>query len=128
MTKSHPFNLVDITVPKDGHEAAQRFYTQTFGWKVDVDLPGYPIFGTGDGGSQVGLMWEGNPQSGDMAKFWKTGTPVPFIGTDDIDATLAEVEKNGGEVAHPVKLAGAVKVATIEDPWGNVLFLWQPQY
>ncbi|QEV21991.1 VOC family protein [Streptomyces alboniger] len=123
MTKTNAFNLMDITVPREGHEAARKFYTETFGWTVDVDIPGYPIMGTGDGGSQVGLMWEGNPQSGDLSKFWKTGKPVPFLNTDDIDATLAAIEAAGGTVAAPARQTGPVKVAVFQDPWGNDWFL-----
>ncbi|MGR4884829.1 VOC family protein [Streptomyces sp. LARHCF249] len=123
MTPAHPLNLVDVTVPHEAHADARRFYTETFGWTVDVDLPGYPIMGTGPGGGQVGLMWEGNPQSGDLSGFWKTGKAVPFLGTEDIEATLAEVERHGGKVAAAARQTGPVKVAVFEDPWGNQWFL-----
>ncbi|MGW7081510.1 hypothetical protein [Streptomyces sp. NPDC054866] len=63
--------------------------------------PGYPIMGTGPGGAQVGLMWEGNPQSGDLSQFWQTGKAVPFLGTQDIEATLAEAR-------HGRRLPGSV--------------------
>ncbi|MEV8535368.1 VOC family protein [Streptomyces sp. NPDC051211] len=123
MTNAHPLNLVDVTVPREAHEDARRFYTEAFGWTVDLDLPGYPILGTGRGGSQVGLMWEGNPQSGDLSGFWKTGKTMPSLGTEDIEATLAEVERHGGEIAAPARQTGPVKVAVFRDPWGNEWFL-----
>ncbi|MFC5143551.1 VOC family protein [Streptomyces aureoversilis] len=125
MAKANPCNLVDITVPQVAHSEAQKFYTETFGWCVDIDIPGYPIMGTGDGGAQVGLMWEGNPDSGDLAKFWKTGKAMPFLGTDDINATIAAVEGNGGKVLTPKRQKGPVSVAVVQDPWENQWFLWQ---
>ncbi|MGW7450061.1 VOC family protein [Streptomyces sp. NPDC054787] len=123
MASAHPLNLVDVTVPREAHDDARRFYLDAFGWTVEADIPGYPIMGTGPGGAQVGLMWEGNPQSGDLSKFWQTGKAVPFLGTEDIDATLSEVERHGGKVAAPPRQTGPVKVAVFEDPWGNHWFL-----
>ncbi|WHM40774.1 hypothetical protein [Streptomyces sp. BPTC-684] len=58
-------------------------------------------------------------------KFWKTGKAMPFLGTDDIDATVSAVEANGGQVLAPKRQKGPVAVAVIQDPWDNQWFLWQ---
>ncbi|MBL1079620.1 VOC family protein [Nocardia sp. 2] len=124
--KPNKCSLVDITVPHAAHEQARRFYAKTFGWSVNIDLPGYPVFGTGDGGAEVGIMWEGNPESPtDFTSIWQVNKPVPFLDTDDIDATAAEVEANGGKVIAPPRTVGPIRVGAFQDPWGNDWFLIQ---
>lgn len=126
MTKVNKCSLVDITVPQQAHDAARKFYMDTFGWTVNVDLPGYPVFGTGEGGAEVGLMWDGNPESpADFKPFWQVNKPVPFLDTDDIEATCAAIELAGGKIAAPARAIGPVKVGVVQDPWGNDWFLIQ---
>ncbi len=50
---------------------------------------------------------------------------MPFLGTEDIDATLAAVEGNCGTVLAPKLQKGPVSVAVVQDPWENQWFLWQ---
>ncbi|GGX75196.1 hypothetical protein [Streptomyces hiroshimensis] len=67
-------------------------------------------------------MWEGNPESDDLAKFWKTGKAMPFLGTDDIDAALTQpgarpYEFRGRTANGWVHVAGEVLDDHVLDEW-----------
>ena len=48
--------------------------------------------------------------------------PLPFVAVDDIDATLAEVERQGGRILVPrLSLAGQGEFGLLADPDGNVI-------
>jgi predicted enzyme related to lactoylglutathione lyase len=50
---------------------------------------------------------------------------LPYIYVDDIDAALAKVTPSGGEVVTPKYPEGNLSVATVRDPAGNIIGLWQ---
>jgi predicted enzyme related to lactoylglutathione lyase len=53
-------------------------------------------------------------------------TPIITVDVDDIDATLAQVEKLGGSVVKPKDaIPGMGFYAYFKDTEGNVLGLWQ---
>ena len=97
-----------------GHdlEAISAFYGSLFGWQGATADPDYRLVST-DGGIGGGLM--------------RTPAGVPpyvtvYVGVDDLDATLALVEKLGGTtVVPPTPIAGVGAFAMFQDPEGNTI-------
>jgi predicted enzyme related to lactoylglutathione lyase len=49
----------------------------------------------------------------------------PYVFVEDVAATLARAVAAGATVATPVYEEGDLLVATLRDPAGNVIGLWQ---
>jgi predicted enzyme related to lactoylglutathione lyase len=96
----------------------QAFYATVFGWEIDTNNPmDYGMLGAQDGHGIGG----GITQS-------MTGTPMVtvYVEVPDLDATLAEVEANGGRVVMPpADVPGGPRLAQFADPDGNVIGLTQ---
>src|SRR5262249_60220341 len=50
---------------------------------------------------------------------------VPYLYVDGIDAAIARVVANGGEIVRPIYPEGDLRAARVRDPAGNLLGLWQ---
>jgi predicted enzyme related to lactoylglutathione lyase len=96
--------------------AAKAVYTALLGVPPQTDSPYY--VGYEAEGQQIGLVPGGGPQG--------MTSPVAFWQVSDIEAKLAEVTAAGAtvkEAAHDV--GGGRLVATVADPDGNILGLFQ---
>ncbi len=112
---NHPIVHVEFST-RDRAESA-RFYGEIFDWKIQ-DMPemNYTTFdpGTPPGGGF-------NPV-GEMAK---AGDVFVYILTDDIEATLAQVEKRGGKTVAPKsEIPGMGWFGVFSDPTGNMVGLY----
>lgn len=101
-------NQLNTTDP----EAAQRFYTDLFGWRF-VEMQGGP-------GPYTGI-YRGERTNGGMMKM-PPGQPAPphwlvYFGIDDIDAAAEQITSSGGRVF----------VETMEVPGGRILVAQDPQ-
>lgn len=87
----HP--IVHIEFSAKDLDASAKSYQELFGWKFDPDLQlNYASFETGEGvGGGLNPVQENYPP----------GTVLVYVGTEDIDATLARVERLGGKVLVP---------------------------
>ena len=99
-------------VTRDG-AAAQAFYSDVFGWKVDANNPmKYGMVDTGgDEGIGGGIS---SPEEGgeEFITF--------YIQVDDPQAYLEKIEKSGGRTLIPVtEIPNMVTFAQFEDPQGN---------
>ena len=116
---THP--IVHVEIPATDTKGAGRFYADVFGWNVNTDPTfDYTMFQVegGPGGGFVGLAG-----SDPMGR--KPGEVLVYIGTDDIDASLREVEAHGGKVVTPkteIPQTGWFGVFT--DPTGNQVGLF----
>ena len=87
--------VTHFEIPSDNPEAAMKFYADTFGWTYSQfgDQP-YWLINTGDENSpgiNGGLMKKNHPDQ-----------PVTnSIQVADLDATVAAIEKNGGQIVVP---------------------------
>jgi uncharacterized protein len=98
-----------------------NFYSQLFGWKINADPETqYGMVSAQDahidGG--IGPDPEGGP-----------GYVTLYVGVDDINASMAMVERLGGKtVMAPTELAEfGVTIALFEDPSGHVIGMTQNQ-
>ncbi|MGH7483669.1 MAG: VOC family protein [Longimicrobiales bacterium] len=93
---------------------AKQWYTQALGHGPYFDEPYYVGFDVG--GFELGLLptAEGAPTgAGGVTAYW---------GVDDADAALARLLELGADQHRPVEDVGeGIRVATVTDPWGNLL-------
>ncbi len=112
----HP--IVHIEFSGLDREAAGKFYTELFGWEVQ-QMPefNYATFTTGEGvGGGINPVSEDNP----------AGTVIFYVGTDDIEASLAKAESLGGKTILPkMEVPGMGWLAIFLDPSGNKVGLWK---
>jgi predicted enzyme related to lactoylglutathione lyase len=98
-------------------DAAAAFYGEVIGWtEASYGQPGvdYRIFSAG-GVGVAGLMKlpEGAEQSG-MRPGW-----LGYIGVDDVDSAIADIEAAGGKIHMPaMDLEGVGRMALVADPQG----------
>lgn len=118
--------VVHFELPFDDGERAQRFYGEAFGWRFRA-LPemGYVLVTTGP--SDEGPPSEpGFVNGGLLERGLPVGGPVVTVEVEDIDATLAEVERLGGTtVAARQAVGGMGFSAYFKDSEGNAMGLWQ---
>jgi len=112
----HP--IVHIEISASDREAAGKFYNQLFGWVI-TQMPemNYAMFETPEGiGGGLNPVQENNP----------AGTVLVYIGTDDIEASLAKVEALGGSTLVPMtEIPGMGWFAIFRDPTGNQIGLYK---
>jgi hypothetical protein len=112
---SHP--IVHIEFSAQDREAASQFYSDLFGWKVE-QFPemNYATF-EAEGGPGGGF----NPVSDTNP----AGTVMVYVGTGDIDASLARAESLGGVIVQPkTEIPGYGWFGFFQDPTGNTVGLY----
>jgi predicted enzyme related to lactoylglutathione lyase len=112
---SHP--IVHIEIPAGDQQTAGDFYAKLFGWNVHhMPEMQYSTFAA-EGGPGGGF-----PAVGDMAK---AGEVLIYVGTDDIDASLAQAESLGGKALAPkTEIPGIGWFGIFQDPTGNRIALF----
>ena len=109
-------------VTSTNHERAQKFYTELFGWTIDLEpsMRGYGIVDTGAGGDAIGGGIGPSQAPGD------TGVKI-YLSVDDLDAYLRRAEELGGKLSvPPMDLPGdAGTIAVLTDPDGIAVGLWK---
>jgi hypothetical protein len=114
---NYPIVHVEI-VSKNPHTAGD-FYKEVFGWKIDVDQNfDYVQFSAdpGPGGGFPQVDEQQGMQSGDV---------LLYLGTDDIEGTLARIEACGGKTLAPkTEIPGIGWFAIFADNNGSRLALY----
>jgi predicted enzyme related to lactoylglutathione lyase len=94
-------------------DQAKAWYTEVFGVAPYFDQPFYVGFAIG--GFELGLVPDGQPGTAGSRVFW---------GVDDIEADVARIVALGATVLNEIQDVGeGIKVAELNDPFGNVLSL-----
>ncbi len=123
-----PGRVVHFEIPFDDAERARAFYAEAFGWEV-ASLPGfdYLVASTGPSGAGSGPPTETGFINGGMSRRSEgLRHPTVVLDVDDIDATLADVERLGGATVLGRTPVGEMGFsAYFTDPEGNVIGLWQ---
>lgn len=93
--------------------AAKAWYSKVLDLAPYFDEPFYVGFSVG--GFELGLLPDGHPG---------VAGPQPLWGVSDIDATYHRLIALGAVVLEPVtEVGGGIKVAAVQDPFGNRLGL-----
>ena len=119
--------VVHFEVPYDDGERARAFYREAFGWRLD-SMPefDYTAVVTSPTDRDGRPSEPGTVNGGMFRRQEPLTTPVVTIGVDDIDDSLARVEKLGGTVIAGKEPVGSMGFAAyFRDTEGNVMGLWQ---
>lgn len=94
--------------------AGREWYAGAFGLRPYFDEPYYVGFDVG--GYELGLL----PTEGDQRP--GAAGVVAYWGVEDIEAAVARLVEAGATVHSPVEdVGGDIRVATLEDPYGNLI-------
>lgn len=110
-------------------EAAKKFYLPLFDWTTDdVPIPGGTYSMIRKDGKAVGALYPLNEEQKkhEVPPHW-----LSYVASDDVDATLEKVKKNGGSVMMgpmDVKPDGKTlvgRMGVVSDPQGAAFAIWQ---
>ena len=111
-----------ITPDPDG---AKAFYGAVVGFEIGERLPGdqdYRMIGRDDGGFAGGVLGLTDEMRQHGAKpIW-----LGYIGADDVDATVAQIEAKGGKTLMPAFDIPQGRIAMVTDPQGNPFYVMKP--
>jgi predicted enzyme related to lactoylglutathione lyase len=103
-------------------EGAEKFYTEVFGWTTKAmgpDFGGYKIFEVGE----TGIAGVHALQDPTTSPRW-----IPYVGVEDVDATVAKASELGGSTAaEAMDIPTVGRIALIKDPQGAVFGIIKPE-
>jgi predicted enzyme related to lactoylglutathione lyase len=101
---------------------AKRFYDAVAGWDIEPEPAGemdYRMICSGDGNAG-GVM----RLADDMLQHGARPIWLGYVGVDDVDSTVAEVQARGGQVHLPAfDIPGVGRIAMVADPQGNPFYV-----
>jgi uncharacterized protein len=111
---NHP--IVHVEFSTRDRIASGKFYSSLFRWRVNqISEMNYATF---DSGNDVGGGFS------PLGPGYPAGTTIVYVGTDDIDATLAKAESLGGKImATKTEIPGVGWFGLFTDPTGNIVGL-----
>jgi lactoylglutathione lyase len=100
-------------------DKAKEWYTEAFETKPYFDEPFYVGFNIG--GYELGLQQEDAPKGENVSVFW---------GVENIETEYKKfLELGATEFEKPMNVGGEVMVATVKDPWGNIIgLIYNPEF
>jgi uncharacterized protein len=114
-------SISHIEFPADDPARARRFYSALAGWEYDqMDaLPDYWLFRTDEtAGGAIGT------RGGSVGNVVRV-----YIDVDDLEASVAAAEANGGTVVTPPSpVPGTGRFAAVLDPEGNEIGLFESDH
>jgi predicted enzyme related to lactoylglutathione lyase len=115
-TVARPGGVSYLRIPARDVPLSAEFYRAVFGWRLRGTAEA-PSFSDG---------------TGHVIGHWRTDLPaagnagvLPYIYVTDLAATLRTATDRGADVVTPPYPEGNLWVATIRDPAGNVIGIWQ---
>jgi predicted enzyme related to lactoylglutathione lyase len=112
-------SIVHVELSAKDRKALSKFYADVFGWVTeDIDALDYTTFKAGDGvGGGFNPVTDQNP----------AGTVTIYIETDDVTASLKDVQKAGGTIiSQEMEIPNTGKFGIFRDPQGNMIGLFKP--
>jgi uncharacterized protein len=109
--------LAYIQIPALDVNESAAFYKEMFGWQIRGGSPAHLSF-TDAGGDIIGAFVT------DALISTEPGV-IFYVYVHGLDATLEKMVAGGSKVVSPPYLEGDVRVATLIDPAGNVIGIWQ---
>jgi predicted enzyme related to lactoylglutathione lyase len=118
--------VVHFEVPFDDADRARSFYRDVFDWQIQpIPEMNYNMVSTGPMGDQ-GPSEPGYIGGGMLARQAPVNNPVITLLVDDIDATVAAIEKHGGAgVGEKMAVGDMGFAAYFTDSEGNLMGLFQ---
>ena len=109
--------VVHFEIGVNDQTAANKFYGQLFGWKINADNPvGYGMVDTDSGGEGIGGGIAKPPEGGPYTTF--------YVNVDNVQSKLNEAEKLGAKtVVPPMQVPEGPEIALFTDPDGNLVGL-----
>jgi uncharacterized protein len=105
-------------------EAAQRFYSELFGWRFeDVSSEETRYWGIYNGERLNGGMMGLPPGGGEMPSHW-----LVYFGSEDVDADAGRVGELGGQVMVPPEDVPGGRFLVAQDPQGAVFGLFSGRF
>jgi predicted enzyme related to lactoylglutathione lyase len=106
-----------VEIPASDVQRSAEFYGKVFGWQTRKRGDGAVAFD--DGVGQVSGTWVTNRLP--------STTPglLIYIMVDDVEATIASIIGQGGDIVQPVGADAPEITARFRDPGGNVIGLYQ---
>ncbi len=106
-----------VELPATDTARSSEFYQRVFGWKVRTRPNGSIAFDDSTG--QVSGSWitDRTPASAPDILF--------YIMVDSVEASVAAVVKNGGEIVQKIGMDAPEITARFRDPGGNIVGLYQ---
>lgn len=106
-------------------DAAARFYGDVVGWRIGPAPSAgqdYRMIGRSDGGNAGGVL-KLTPEmtANGMAPLW-----VGYLQVNDVDASIAAIEKDGGGARMPATDLPVGRIAMVSDPQGALLYIMRP--
>jgi uncharacterized protein len=119
--------VVHFEVPYDDADRAASFYRDVFEWAIQpIPEMNYTIVSTGPAGPEGMPSEPGYIGGGMTSRQAPVERPVIVLAVDDIDETLAMVEKHGGRAVGEKMQVGEMGFAAyFDDSEGNLMGLWQ---
>lgn len=101
---------------------AKEWYTRIFRTEPYFDEPYY--VGYNIGGYELGLLPENNPPKE------KPESVLTYWGVEDIETEFKRFKESGAaEHETPRNVGGEIVVASVKDPWGNVIgLIYNPEF
>src|SRR5207248_2316063 len=88
----HPISHIEI--PTENPKETSAFYHDVFGWKIETNVE-HNYITYQDGGSLRGGF------AGPTEPTYKPDRLLVYLATDNLEASLAEVEAHGGKIVLP---------------------------
>lgn len=114
MLEHEKINYVEF--PAKDIPATKAFFTTVFGWSFEDFGPEYTAF------SNAGI--DGGFFQSDLAVSTSNGSSLIVFYSQDLEATLAKIEKAGGSVIKPVFEFPGGRRFHFADPNGNEYAVW----
>ncbi len=115
-TVARPGGVSYLRIPARDLAQSADFYRAVFGWRVR-GTPEAPSFSDG---------------TGHVIGHWRTDVPaageagvLPYIYVTNLDDTLRTATEHGAELVTLPYPEGNLWIATIRDPAGNIVGVWQ---
>jgi len=115
-TVARPGGISYLGLPARDPARSAEFYQAVFGWEIR-GTPDSLSFSDG---------------TGHVIGHWRTDLPAageagirPYIYVTQLDDVLRKAVEQGAEVVTPPYPEGSLVIATVRDPAGNVIGIWQ---
>ncbi|MGA2233064.1 MAG: VOC family protein [Tepidisphaeraceae bacterium] len=106
-----------LEIPADNPSQSAVFYQKVLGWIVQEPDGAHPKFQDGTG-HLIGRWVSGRAVSREPGL-------LPYFYVEGVRRAVTRVVKYGGEIVKAPYPEGNLRVATVRDPSGNLIGLWE---